>query len=959
MVLNRWKTTCVAALFAAGVLAAGATVVAYQNDGPVPTDVAAEPGPTAVSPSPPDLVTVNGTVLMPDGAPAAGAIVKSVAERDEAAVARTDASGRFQLRGGFDNGGLLHVRSEDGDHQTTLAVPSLAVRTAFAAPIELKLTPALTQIVAVEAAGRPVAGAHVVAMGLGYKVYGVTGRNGLARLQLPARGNLQELVAWHPESGVNGLQDTENGLPRGTTRLSLLPPRPHRVRAVDPGGKPIAGLVLTISVKTENSNWILMGALPVGRVRTDADGTATLPWVPRERLEYVDIKVLGSDWKIDETDLTRIAEGITTIHARPERSVEGHLVMPEGASAEGILITGFGFGPANQGVSPSARARRDGTFTLRVPSDHAFVLGVSDLKWASDPWSGVIVGRDGWEPSEITLNVYPATPLTVRVTRGPRRDPVADAWVHLTSRGKVTWTDAQGKKRTGDSGARAWMTTDAEGLVRAGVGRGEQQLRLSSGRWSEEREVKVTSGEPAEVEFHRPWQGERLVKFRLMRDGARYEPSPTLVARAWTPQSPYLPLQFDPRARPDGTFEVAFDAGSLSLYFLDRAKQRGGFARIGLEDAPVDVIMETTASYGGTLLDEQGQPLADRTLKLVVKTSPYEAVAPQRTDKAGRFRFAVVPAGVPLELTIRNEGDGAKYFLFDRDRLFRPDEVRENDRVTPHRRDAPSPIAHPPIPLAERVEKLCRDAGPSGMHALVLLQGDDSQDVVTLADRLLGEDRVKAVYSYLTLRLDAGRLKAEAAVVADRGWPRPGPGEVVLVALNGDQATIAASRVAAGERDAAFGFGKDFLERHRPPVRNARALLAEARTAAKESGRRVWVVQGGPRCGPCFRLARWMADHHTTLEKDYVIVKLMEGVDDHVEEVIAKFPVKPGDGVPWFAITEPDGSLLATSESPLGNIGFPDSVEGVRHLRQMLDRSTRKLTSDELDSLMKSLSPQP
>ena len=85
----------------------------------------------------------------------------------------------------------------------------------------------------------------------------------------------------------------------------------------------------------------------------------------------------------------------------------------------------------------------------------------------------------------------------------------------------------------------------------------------------------------------------------------------------------------------------------------------------------------------------------------------------------------------------------------------------------------------------------------------------------------------------------------------------------------------------------------------------------------------MWVIQGGPRCGPCFRLARWIEDHHATLEKDYVVVKLMDGIDEHVTEALAGLPIKDGDGIPWFAITEPDGTVLAISRGPLGNIGFP------------------------------------
>jgi hypothetical protein len=101
-----------------------------------------------------------------------------------------------------------------------------------------------------------------------------------------------------------------------------------------------------------------------------------------------------------------------------------------------------------------------------------------------------------------------------------------------------------------------------------------------------------------------------------------------------------------------------------------------------------------------------------------------------------------------------------------------------------------------------------------------------------------------------------------------------------------------------------------------------------------------------------------MEDHHSVLEKDFVIVKVMDVVDEHAAEVIAQLPEKEGEGIPWFAITEPDGTVLATSSSPLGNIGFPSSVESVRHLRQMLDRTVKRLTADKLDGLMKTLSPE-
>ena len=88
------------------------------------------------------------------------------------------------------------------------------------------------------------------------------------------------------------------------------------------------------------------------------------------------------------------------------------------------------------------------------------------------------------------------------------------------------------------------------------------------------------------------------------------------------------------------------------------------------------------------------------------------------------------------------------------------------------------------------------------MRALVALLGDDSGNTSRTIDQLFDYDneRMRAVLSYLTLRVDAAQLKSEAAILTEYGWPRPAPGEIVLVALDGDQKMIAAQRIATNQR---------------------------------------------------------------------------------------------------------------------------------------------------------------
>ena len=96
-----------------------------------------------------------------------------------------------------------------------------------------------------------------------------------------------------------------------------------------------------------------------------------------------------------------------------------------------------------------------------------------------------------------------------------------------------------------------------------------------------------------------------------------------------------------------------------------------------------------------------------------------------------------------------------------------------------------------------------------------MILGDAARTIDQLFD--YDNERMRAVLSYLTLRVDPAQLKREAATVAEYGWPKPAPGEIVLVALDGDQKMIAAQRIATNKVATAVGIGVDFLKQHRPP----------------------------------------------------------------------------------------------------------------------------------------------
>ncbi len=345
----------------------------------------------------------------------------------------------------------LHARSADGTYQTTLRISAVAVRKSSTAPLELTLVPAVEHEVTVVAEARPVEGAHVAASGMVSTTFGVTRPDGKVRLLLPPNDPLRDLDAWHPDLGVGGLGRQASRTTQNATQLTLLPPSPLRIRVVDPAGKPVSGLELGASFANEGYAWAQASKIDGSWLRTDADGSITLPWAPREGLRSVDVDVRGLDWKIDKIDLERLGDRIVTVHARRKLPVEGRLVMPKGANAEGLLITGFGFGPGNIGDIAYARARADGSFAFRVPSDHAYVIGIADLEWASELWSGVILAKETSKSAEITIAVRRATPVTVRVTRGQERTPVRRRFCGSRNCGKGELGRCEREEAVGES----------------------------------------------------------------------------------------------------------------------------------------------------------------------------------------------------------------------------------------------------------------------------------------------------------------------------------------------------------------------------------------------------------------------------------------------------------------------------------------------------------------------------
>lgn len=902
-------------------------------------------------------LTLNGRVLSSDGSPAAGAIL-SLSEREvlEPQSIKAGLDGRFQFAGEFVSDLNLLASSPDETQQAMLCIPAVLARVQLVQLVELKLAPAREFAVTVRSAGNPVKGAEVVVVGTVCRIRKLTDEKGETRFLLPADERLSSVAAWHSKLGAAGKIDYVAGMPGKSAELNLVAPRPHTIRVLDDHQQPVPDFKLGLNVglegREDDIQWLPAVDLKGGQVVTDASGVATIPWFPAEKAKYVSPAFRGGSWKIDKVDQEKVPHGITTVHVRRTAIVKGQLKMPGGTSAEGILVTGIGFGPGNNGHFAVARAAADGSFEIEIAPNHGYALRIADSYWGSDGWDGMIVADERGKPAAISMDVYPATPVAIRVTHGPEHEPVANGYIYLRSDTPFSWTDAEGKKRLARAGGSSMLWTDSKGEIHMGVSRGKNSIRLSLGNWQEEKTIDVQAGEKQIVDFYRPWLTRRQLPGRLMQNGSPRTTSPTMIVSAGNsgrdPETTFV----HPEVREDGSFIVKIDAPNLVVVALDSKERLSGFSRAGSSTENIEVALAPAASFGGVVVDTSGKPLDGASVELVVEGTRVPAAEKQITDAQGGFQFDTVATQVPVKLQVSMTKNGP-VIHHDRTRFFLPEEVREKTRIVVATGNSAGVEANVKS-LAERVQYMTRTARLAGMRGLVVLQGDSTEDVSKLTEQLQDDELVPEVLGFLPMVVSEKVLMSETAVLKELGWQLPKSGEIVLIALEGNQKQIASERIVAGNSDEAFKLGAAFVKQHAPAPRDAKALLAAAQEEAKATGRRVWFVEGGPRCGPCFKLARWMDDQHSLLEKDYVLVKVSD-MDKSAEEVMRLHNKPERTGIPWMAITEPGGTILATSDGPLGNIGFPGTIEGTRHLREMLRRTARKLTANEQDQLAASL----
>ncbi|MCA9263070.1 MAG: thioredoxin family protein [Planctomycetales bacterium] len=863
-------------------------------------------------------------------------------------------------------------------------------------------------VVVHDVSGQPAANSQVGAMlPIGSPPLVVTNRDGRAELRLPSEASVRSLFASKDDVGfdyriVMTPRDEAyraEWLNDPPVRFQLAEARSIEMQLLNDIQDPLSNTRIylwllqkpgepdTFNLSVMNSDQRLFNAFTTDKGIVRFEGVPT--WDTHPLWFWADSE--DHERSRIEFDHATPANVVVTNQLMRLVPVTGRVTLPDGAPASGIPIKAIGVGYDRDSFHETVYTDDGGTYRVNAAPGRLYMLTVVHDRWSAPVIDGFVV-RPGTPISGLNFRLQPTVRVHGRVTIGPDRDPVANQRMGLNQIGR-NLRELEGVELHNPTKLNFSIqpmefrstNTNKQGEYEFYVGPGSFQIGGPSQVKSQAFEIAADDDITSlEFNFDSPRPEAGPITIAVVTGNPPVPVANAVVEGKYRAFVNQFPLRL--RTGPGGSVAATRALHPTVVYAQSEDRTMAGIMEIDSEQPSATIAIGPVASAHGTIIDQtSGEPLANtkvfwgRRVYQGDDNSPYEVAwgGTEITDAEGAFALQGLVVGQAYDLSVPR-GDGSYGSLTS----ITPERAERIDLGTLQL----APPYRPPtleermekalatdVPLRERFEKAVQEAQRLRQHVLLVFV-DRESPVSRRWFELQFNDRVvrNALPNYQLLLIDATgsgtqkfaeQLELTIATETLPSWQfRDAEGNPLhaleplkLKTEAGEDSSAAAERSTATQLDAAHV--AEMLARFAPEPLDARALWDQAFSEAKETNRRVLVQETATWCGPCHRLARFLEEHRSRWEKDYVWIRIdqrWEGAD----EVMNRLKEGYRGGIPWFAIVDADGTALANSDGPNGNIGFPTEPEEIDHLLTMFRSTRHRLRDEDLEAMRTSLERQ-
>ncbi len=211
-------------------------------------------------------------------------------------------------------------------------------------------------------------------------------------------------------------------------------------------------------------------------------------------------------------------------------------------------------------------------------------------------------------------------------------------------------------------------------------------------------------------------------------------------------------------------------------------------------------------------------------------------------------------------------------------------------------------------------------------------------------------------YEYDVVMIDVNNRngpRRNQAIVEKYGNPVR-HGLPVLVVLDADGKQLTTQETGSLEKGSEHDPVKvlAFLDQWKAPAVDAGDVLSTARARARQDKKRVFLQFSAPWCGWCHRLSDVLSAEPVAavFNAAYVPVKIDVDRMTGGAELMAKY-ARDHKGLPFFVVLDADGTALADSVGPEGNVGCPVKPAEIEHFIKVVRQTGRGLTDEQISTL--------